>query len=75
MKPLRGTGRCFADVQPCRNHAYPVASKRELAIFRTVISKLPFPTSLPDFMWLFPDDATCGAFLEKVVRWPYGFVC
>jgi hypothetical protein len=30
-----------------------------------VPSKLPFPTSLPDFMRLFPDDVACAAYLEK----------
>jgi hypothetical protein len=35
---------------------------------------LPFPTSLPDFQRLFPDDAACRAYLEKL-RWPDGFVC
>jgi hypothetical protein len=35
---------------------------------------LPFPTSLPDFMRLFPDDTACAAYLEKV-RWLDGFVC
>lgn len=33
-----------------------------------------FPTSLPDFMRLFPDDAACAAHLEQV-RWPGGFAC
>ena len=37
-------------------------------------SKLPFPTSLPDFMRLFPDDVACAAYLEKF-RWPDGFIC
>lgn len=35
---------------------------------------LPFPTSLPDFMRLFPDDTACAAHLEQV-RWPGGFAC
>ncbi len=35
---------------------------------------LPFPTSLPDFMRLFPDDTACAAHLERV-RWPGGFAC
>lgn len=35
---------------------------------------LPFPTSLPDFMRLFPDDVACAAHMEKV-RWPDGFAC
>lgn len=37
-------------------------------------TKLAFPTSLPEFMKLFPDDAACAAYLESV-RWPDGFVC
>jgi len=28
---------------------------------------LPFPTSLPDFQRLFPDDAACATYLEKPV--------
>jgi len=39
-----------------------------------MLTRLPFPTSLPDFMRLFPDDAACAAHLEKV-RWPDGFAC
>lgn len=33
-----------------------------------------FPDSLPAFMRLFPDEAHCAAYLERV-RWPDGFVC
>ena len=35
---------------------------------------LPFPQSLPEFQGLFPDDATCAAYLEKA-RWNGGFIC
>lgn len=35
---------------------------------------LPFPTSLIEFQRLFPDDAACAAYLEKV-RWKSGFKC
>lgn len=35
---------------------------------------LPFPRSLPEFQRLFPDDAACAAYLEKL-RWLDGFVC
>src|SRR5271169_458093 len=35
---------------------------------------LPFPQSLPEFQRLFPDDAACAEYLEKV-RWGDGFVC
>ena len=35
---------------------------------------LPFPHSLPEFQRLFPDDATCAAYLEKA-RWGDGFAC
>lgn len=34
---------------------------------------LPFPTCLPEFQKLFPNDAACGAYLEKI-RWIDGFV-
>ena len=29
-------------------------------------SNLPFPRSLPEFQRIFPDDAACAAYLEKV---------
>src|SRR5271165_1189068 len=35
---------------------------------------LSFPRSLPEFQRLFPDDAACATYLEKV-RWRGGFVC
>ena len=35
---------------------------------------LPFPQSLPEFQRLFPGDAACAEYLEKV-RWGDGFVC
>ena len=35
---------------------------------------LAFPQSLPEFQELFPDDATCAAYLERS-RWRDGFVC
>src|SRR5271156_1752470 len=35
---------------------------------------LAFPQSLPEFQKLFPDDATCAAYLGRA-RWPDGFVC
>lgn len=35
---------------------------------------LPFPKSLPSFQKLFPDDAACARYLERV-RWPQEFVC
>lgn len=35
---------------------------------------LSFPKSLPDFQRLFPDDAACAAYLERM-RWPNEFVC
>lgn len=33
-----------------------------------------FPTSLPEFQQVFPDDKACSAYLE-LIRWPAGFVC
>ena len=33
-----------------------------------------FPTSLPDFQAVFPDDAACAKYLEAM-RWPGGFTC
>lgn len=35
---------------------------------------LPFPSSLPEFQRLFPNDAACAAYLEKI-RWEKGFAC
>ncbi len=33
-----------------------------------------FPTSLPEFQRVFPDEAACAKYLEAV-RWPDGFIC
>ena len=33
-----------------------------------------FPTSLPEFQRVFPDDGACAKYLEAV-RWPNGFTC
>jgi len=33
-----------------------------------------FPTTLPEFQRVFPDDAACARYLEHL-RWPEGFVC
>src|ERR1019366_3544227 len=33
-----------------------------------------FPTSLPEFQRVFPDDVACASYLETV-RWPEGFAC
>ena len=33
-----------------------------------------FPTSLPEFQRVFPDDAACAKYLETM-RWPGGFAC
>jgi hypothetical protein len=33
-----------------------------------------FPTSLPEFQQVFPDDTACAKYLETV-RWPKGFAC
>lgn len=35
---------------------------------------LPFPKSLPQFQRMFPDDAACTTYLERI-RWENGFVC
>ena len=35
---------------------------------------LPFPRSLPEFQYLFPDEAACAGYLERV-RWSDGFIC
>jgi len=37
-------------------------------------ASLPFPRSLPEFQRLFPDDAACADYLEKI-RWENGFTC
>jgi transposase-like protein len=36
--------------------------------------ELVFPKSLPEFQKLFPDDAACAAYLERI-RWRHGFAC
>ncbi|WP_163097956.1 transposase [Acidithiobacillus ferrianus] len=33
-----------------------------------------FPTTLPEFQRVFPDEAGCASYLESL-RWPEGFVC
>jgi hypothetical protein len=33
-----------------------------------------FPTSLPEFQRVFPDDKACAKYLERM-RWPKGFTC
>jgi len=33
-----------------------------------------FPTTLPEFQKVFPDDAACAKYLEAL-RWPSGFIC
>jgi hypothetical protein len=33
-----------------------------------------FPTSLPEFQQVFPDDMACAKYLETM-RWPDGFNC
>jgi hypothetical protein len=33
-----------------------------------------FPTSLPEFQKVFPDDTACKEYLESI-RWPDGFIC
>ena len=37
-------------------------------------AELPFPTSLPQFQRLFPDDTACAHYLEQI-RWGVGFTC
>ena len=37
-------------------------------------SDLPFPTSLPQFQRLFPNDEACAKYLENI-RWDQGFTC
>jgi hypothetical protein len=37
-------------------------------------AELPFPTSLPQFQRLFPDDTACAHYLEQI-RWGTGFTC
>ena len=42
---------------------------------RAVLARdLPFPTSLPNFQRLFPDERACVDYMVRV-RWPAGFVC
>lgn len=53
---------------PCLSVCFP---NMKLRPFWGHAPPLPFPTSLPDFMRLFPDDTACAAHLERV-RWPGG---
>jgi len=46
----------------CQFHAYPVASQTcNLRPSKIGRANLPSPTSLPDFMLFFPDEAECAA--------------
>jgi len=47
-------------------------ASRRVARLSYVGVSLDFPTSLPGFQQLFPDDAVCAAYLEDT-RWPDGF--
>jgi hypothetical protein len=38
------------------------------------VEDLDFPSSLPEFQRLFPDDAACAAYLERI-RWEHSFEC
>lgn len=38
------------------------------------VEDIDFPSSLPEFQRLFPDDAACAAYLERI-RWEHGFQC
>lgn len=38
------------------------------------MSDLPFPKSLPEFQRIFPNDAACATYLERI-RWPKIFAC
>ena len=33
-----------------------------------------FPTTLPEFQGVFPDEVACAKYLERL-RWPHGFAC
>lgn len=37
-------------------------------------AELPFPKSLPEMQKMFPDDAACAVYLERI-RWGNGFAC
>ena len=43
-------------------------------LIRLLDKKRGFPTSLPEFQRVFPDDAACERYLESI-RWPEGFLC
>ena len=54
--------------------AYPVCCQYDKSVIICRSGLRGFPTTLPDFQRVFPDDAACAAYLERL-RWPDGFTC
>ena len=58
----------------CLLFAYPVCCQYDKSVIICRSGLRGFPTTLPDFQRVFPDDAACAAYLERL-RWPDGFTC
>ena len=56
------------------NLAYAVRCQYDESVIICRSGLRGFPTTLPDFQRVFPDDAACAAYLERL-RWPDGFTC
>jgi transposase-like protein len=51
-----------------------LVDKGRILLLNFAVDLRRFPTSLPEFQKVFPDDAACAKYLESV-RWPNGFTC
>jgi hypothetical protein len=51
-----------------------LVDKARILLLNFPVDLRGFPTSLPEFQKVFPDDAACAKYLESV-RWPNGFTC
>ncbi len=71
LAPLRGRKVLKGIFASCHQAPYLVVMPADAARLRAGID---YPTDLSDFDRIFPDEAACGRFLERL-RWPGGFVC
>ena len=55
-------------------NAYPVGCQMGDPMLHFGMDPRGFPTTLPEFQRVFPDDAACARYLEHL-RWPHGLTC
>lgn len=75
----------FDSVISCCLHNDPAKKTSEAIMLILLVDKPPmiayswpmdergFPTALPEFQRVFPDEAACASYLESL-RWPKGFI-